>query len=614
MKYWPILILLLSADPVRAQVQIDGRNSYSLAGNVFIMKEDGSPLSINGSWEDYTQGKFKPIAITDNSFNIGFVRNVYWVAIPLGNRSDSPQSFEAGIDNGGVFHLEFYLLSADGRLIDKHLTGTNYAFATRAIPNRHFYFPVTLAPGMGAVILYRIDMRGNGLHIPMQLLKKGEIQLAESRLALFYCFFSGWLFFVSFFSLLAFVLTKARVYLFYCLYVTSYWMFFVGDGNFDVEWLYPHWPVLTTIAPAIYALCICFFMLLFMSDFLLLRSTHAGLYRLSRVWALLIVSVMILLPCGFVFSTNINLRVFVFFYCLATAIGAWSIQIYCIVRRIRDKFKPAYLYGVALIGVILAGAFYMSHVLGIVPDLIPTYLYISLAFAIEITLLSFALVYSYDFYKKQSQHLSLALASQKLEFSTQLLRVQETEQKRIARDLHDELGGNLAAIKMNLQSMHLKDGDSGKMIQLIDIASASARNIAHNLMPPEFEKTKMTELLQNYFNKLNREGKLCFNFFSTGDDDHFDKQDDLIIYRICLELTNNIIRHSRASEATIQLINYDSYLELMVEDNGKGFADANSDGIGLKNIRSRVDYLMGRMEIDTGEHGTTIMIKLPYKK
>jgi len=614
MRSWFILILFLLSNRIQAQVHLDGRNSYSLDGNVFILKESEKLLSIGESWEYFTQKKFNPITSSGNSINLGFVRDVYWLAIPVKNTSIDSQSLEAGIDNGGIFHLEFYLLYADGRLIDKHITGTNYDFDSRAIPNRHFYFPINLEPGIGAVIFYRIDMRGNGFHIPMQLLKKDYIRVRESRISIYYAFFSGWLVFVSFFSFLTYLLTKDRVYIFYCLYITSYCLFFIGDGNFDVVWFYPHWPSLGTISPTIYALCICFFMLLFMSDFLHLKTTHKKLFILSRIWALLLISVMILLPCAYVFSTNIGLRIFVFYYCLILAAGAWGIQIYCIIRRIADKYKPAYLYGVALIGVFLAGAFYVLHVLNVVPDLLPAFFYTSVGFAIEIIMLSFALVYSYNFFKTRHQELSMTLARQKLDFSQQLLQVQEIEQKRIAEDLHDELGGNLAAIKMNLQSLEFNEENSKKIIQLIDKASNNARNIAHNLMPPEFEKTKMIELLHNFFNKLNREGGISFIFYTSGGDNHFDKQAELIIYRIILELTNNIIKHSQAAEATIQLISYDTYLEIMVEDNGRGFINADVEGIGLKNIQSRVNFLQGNITIDSSNYGTTTMIRVPYKK
>ena len=80
-----------------------------------------------------------------------------------------------------------------------------------------------------------------------------------------------------------------------------------------------------------------------------------------------------------------------------------------------------------------------------------------------------------------------------------------------------------------------------------------------------------------------------------------------------MELTGNILKHSGATEATIQFIYFDKHLEIMVEDNGVGFSGSQSNGIGLKNIQTRVNYLSGNMKIDSGANGTTVMLQVPYK-
>jgi len=203
---------------------------------------------------------------------------------------------------------------------------------------------------------------------------------------------------------------------------------------------------------------------------------------------------------------------------------------------------------------------------------------------------------------------------QKQEAARQVLIAQEAEQKRIAEDLHDELGGNLAAIKMAIQRFSLPVSQSAEMNFLIDKASTNARNISHNLMPPEFTETSLKDLMENTFRRLNTECDTHFYFYYTGSNHHFDKQEELMIYRIIMELTNNIIKHAKATESTIQFIYHEKHLALVIEDNGKGFYNDSSKGIGLKNIQSRVNYLNGSLDIDSGNHGTTIMIRIPYKK
>lgn len=617
MKGWllPILLLFQTTYPVAAQIVLNQQNTYALNGHVSVLVEEMRPLSIAEIWRAYEQKKFMPIATPNNNIDSGFARHIYWLAIAVNNNAAATQNMEAGIDNGGIFGIAFYVVDDNGRLLTHYITGTNYDFSTRPIKSRHFFFPLHVSPNESAVIFFRIDMRGDELHLPLRLQQLGYNQSAEVHLPLFYAFYSGALVFVVLFGFIAFLGTKDKVYLFYALYVLSYCLSFLGSGNFDVIWLYPHLPALATLSPTIYGLSLCIFMLLFMNRFLQLKHMHPKLSVLSQVWVVLLLGTMVLLPIGYVWFTNIALRLLIFYCCFVAIVGALCLQMYCIIIRIRDKYQPAYLYGAASVFVVLVFVLYVIRVLNLIPDIVPAYVYLPVGLGMEILILAFALIYSYNFHKQKHEQLSLSFAEEQLNFSKQLIQLQEAEQKRIAQDLHDELGGNLAALKMNLQSLPLPNEDlTNNIIQLIDKASDNARHIAHNLMPPEFEETKLCALLTTFFSRLNGEGGIQFHFYTTGEEGHFTKQEDLMIYRIAMELTNNIIKHSAATEATLQFIYYDSYLEMMAEDNGKGFANSSSNGLGLSNVQSRVSFLHGKMNIDSSPHGTTIMIKVPYQQ
>ena len=285
------------------------------------------------------------------------------------------------------------------------------------------------------------------------------------------------------------------------------------------------------------------------------------------------------------------------------------------IEKAIQRYRPAYFYLVAILYLWFGAIQYVINILGInVKEQIekqPNDLQIGII--IETIIVFLGIIYRYNFFKKEKEELTFQLQEEKIRTTQEILATQEAEQKRIAQDLHDELGGSLAALKMTLQSFSLPDEQAKTLNRLVDTASSNTRNIAHNLMPPEFENTSLEELLDKLYQRLNTEGVINFHFLSTGSNHRLNKQDELIIYRIIMELTNNIIKHASATEATIQLIYYETYLELMAEDNGKGFAEEKSDGIGLKNIKSRIDYLRGKLNIDSANRGTTIMIQVPYK-
>jgi signal transduction histidine kinase len=276
----------------------------------------------------------------------------------------------------------------------------------------------------------------------------------------------------------------------------------------------------------------------------------------------------------------------------------------------RKGFKPA-LFLLAGQLLFLAGAILRTLFIGMNQHFFPPSVF-EIGLIAEIIIISYGLMYRYNQYKKEKEKLALELQEERIRTAKEILNTQEQEQKRIAADLHDELGGNLAAIKMTLQSFHLPAKQEETMNYLIDKASNSTRHIAHDLMPPEFENTNLLELLDKFYLRLNTEGKINFHFHSTGAVHPFHKQEELMIYRIILELTNNIIRHSKATEATIQFIYYDDQLEIMVEDNGMGISKDTPGGIGLKTVQSRLDYLCGNMNIDSGAKGTTVIIQIPY--
>ena len=195
----------------------------------------------------------------------------------------------------------------------------------------------------------------------------------------------------------------------------------------------------------------------------------------------------------------------------------------------------------------------------------------------------------------------------------QILRSQEQERERIARDLHDQLGSTLATIKMQLQSWLTESYQAAQAITLLDKASADVRNIAQNLMPVDFAETNLHTILQSLFYRLNNEGVIQFTLYHTEQPARLAKQYELVVFRIILELVTNIVKHSGARDASVQLVYYERALKLLVEDSGKGFNTTNQKGLGLKNIRSRVKYLKGSMHIDSSHKGTTTVIHLPYE-
>lgn len=216
------------------------------------------------------------------------------------------------------------------------------------------------------------------------------------------------------------------------------------------------------------------------------------------------------------------------------------------------------------------------------------------------------------------QQLKETEQNQQLHLAKALLEGEERERKRIAGDLHDGLGGMLAGVKINLSritqanSAAIFSNDLPKVITQLDNSVNELRRIARNMMPETLVssglETALKDICESY---LSEKLKLSFQALNIQKNIPLEKQ--VTIYRIVQELITNAIRHADSQNILVQCSQQDKVFHITVEDDGKGFIKAEIDGkgIGLTNVKNRVDYLNGQIEISSAlNEGTTINIEL----
>ncbi len=223
----------------------------------------------------------------------------------------------------------------------------------------------------------------------------------------------------------------------------------------------------------------------------------------------------------------------------------------------------------------------------------------------------------------QGQKLEKVLKDQELNSIDAMITGQEKERQRIADDLHDNLGGLLATLKWNFQ--HLKDNtkkiptEEGDLLtktdDLIEETYQKVRRIAHARNAGVPAKEGLVPAVKNFAQKVSLVNKLAIDVEDHGMEERLENSLEITLFRIIQELTTNIIKHSQATQATIHLTNRQNELNIMVEDNGKGFIlqdKQKNAGMGLNSIEKRVEYLNGVITIDSvlGK-GTTIIIDIP---
>ena len=218
----------------------------------------------------------------------------------------------------------------------------------------------------------------------------------------------------------------------------------------------------------------------------------------------------------------------------------------------------------------------------------------------------------------ESQKLATVLKEQELVSIDAMIEGQEKERQRIANDLHDDLGGLMATIKLHFNALKVKNSPElfDNTTNLLDEAYQKIRSIAHTKNSGVIAKQGLLKAVKNMAEKISVSNKIQVNVMDHGLENRLENSLELTIFRIIQELITNVIKHANATETTIHLTNHDDCLNIMIEDNGKGFNQSQittkNKGMGISSIDKRIEHLKGKMTIESEiNKGTTIIIDIP---
>ena len=204
--------------------------------------------------------------------------------------------------------------------------------------------------------------------------------------------------------------------------------------------------------------------------------------------------------------------------------------------------------------------------------------------------------------------------------SARLLHAQEDEQRRIARELHDEVGQTLSAVKMELSVAGRRLERTGNDAQLladalssVDSALRTVRDLSHLLHPSALDDLGLVAALESQLADFGRRHDITVEFVHDGFESRHGDEIERAVYRIVQEALTNVARHAHARCVRVELRAKSGACHLVVEDDGVGFDVADAErpgrrrGLGLLGIRERVSQLQGRVQIQSGRRGGTRM-------
>lgn len=570
--------------------------------------------------KDFEQGKFT--ALRGNFINFGRTSEPIWVHFSntgIENRND----LMLEIDNAHIYEIKIYRANTQGINTLIYHTGTNQLFKNRAFLSRNFVFQIPENNTQKTDYFISLDRSPDVLKFNIKLFERDEYLLYHNLIYWFYGGFTGILIFIMIFNIFLRLTLNDSLHTWYSLYILFVLLFVLADTGLGYEFLWSNRPGLNKHIRTFVGMPAFFLQLHFMQLFISQTQNNSKVYNAVNwnKWGFVLLSII----SAFYYIFNISSSEFVLdFFNIAYSVAYFSGIILVgisLAEKIHARNKIGLIYLLAIFPLMLQVLVVMLSRWKLIAIPIDTSLTMSISILLEIIILTLGLTIRYNYFKLEKDKLELALIGQQKATIEKVLSTQEEERRRIAGDLHDDLGGTLASIKGILSGINPASNiNQIEMLsnsqKLLDKACDDLRFIAHDLMPSDFSNTQLNEAIEEFLDKLKISSEIEFSYTSGGIYRELDKYLELNIYRILNELIHNIKKHSKAKNASVQLIYHEDFIQLMVEDNGQGFDcrahETKSMGLGLKNIQSRIDYIKGKIYFDSGKQGTTVTCNVPY--
>lgn len=563
----------------------------------------------------------------ETAINSGFSNDYYWMIFTLKNPFAAEKDLFFQFNNPYLNVIQIWKKTPTGFGEIAH-TGSTLPFNTRPYTYHDFVLPIRLGAGEVRTLLIMADKRGEIFSAKPQLMDANTFKDKEQKLYLMFGVIIGIMLFNIVINLFLGVSLKDGIHFLYALYICAALLWLFSSMGVDFQYFYPDTPALIAIAQPITGGITMILMAQLAIVFLQLGK--------GRSWVKLLLNTgkytaMIQTPFWYIIyhrfyhlnwlkqlQSNLFL---VAISCIAVGMIAAAIE------RIRQGYKPAWFYLAAIL-YLAFGIFKTCFIiLGSrdISELISPPTAVQQGLMIESIIIFIGIIYRYNTYKGEREKLQIKLSEQRIEMMQQIVAAQEEERKRLAQDLHDDVGATLSTLLLHITNVPdtpewgtpFVRSYSERGINIAQKALGDLRLISHDLVPKDFALLGLFHVLRNKIEELNQIGNIKFWINAEGDDKGINDIFSITIYRIINELINNIVKHAIAANATIDISIGETHITVIIEDDGIGWNapyNSSDNGIGLRNIRSRVDFLNGAINIDGNKNGTTVIVEIPLNQ
>jgi signal transduction histidine kinase len=594
--------------------------AYNLKDLVYFFEEK-EPLSWDQAYQKLESGEFE--LLEGNVFSRGFTESIWWFAFRLENPADSEVEMVISPYPPFAEVLNYFAIREDGTLAREIKSGTQVVRTQRNVNYRLFYFDMLVPPGESMYCLLRMDTRGRHTFTVFYLDTEWQFWNDEVRRTILYGENLGRVTFIIFLGFILLFYFKKRLYLYFALYLVAHQVIFLDMDAYLYEWY--QGPIYNNAAPLIvpfFSLVLALFVVYFNLEYFSIKRLKGTVFHFISYWIKAIWIMLLLVLSTLGFPSGYGLKIFIYEISIYFAMATLVLTLWVCINQFKNKRWEALFAFVA--NAFLSGGmwFYFISILGWYYYHPYEMVFQGYGGLFNAAILVVGMVHQYHQTQKEKDKIAQEQINTEREILKHSIQAQETERHRIAKDLHDDLGGNLALIKLKMElfaDKHLGNGDMtefGDLVIMMEDSCKDLRYISYELMPSDFSSKVLRTMIEELVEKINAQQKLRFSY-EVGDFPALDMDVKINLFRIIKELTNNILKHSEATEAKIKLEmdEFSKELKLVVEDNGKGIPneilDGKVTGMGLSNLKSRVSFLDGRLEIQSSGLGTRVSVWVP---
>ena len=549
--------------------------------------------------------------------NMGDGDESHWVVFDSKHQGRATQQVVMEVYSSKLDAIECFLFSQQKLIRSTPVYSWKTPVWNRDLPYRAFTYKLEMMPNERQTILLRVVKKNGVLSIPIRLHEQKHFTASVQREYFMHGLTQGVMLLAFGLGIALFLLSKQWLYFFYAGHIVGIAVLLLAENHYLNQYLLDYskliaGPSAWAIGAMISIVCHTCFSWLFLKTGIFNRTIWALLG-----WGIIAIAGTVLGWLSVGFPLTDALAQFVLLFCLSYILIAFTL----LLRSVYRRTPGAYLYMAAISPFWILALLTVLNILGNIPWFWFVKEIIDYGPVLEVAILCVGLAYTFQRDQREKLKGQLIISRLNEEVRSAHTDGQGAERKRIAYDLHDNLGGMVSAIRLTIEAMDASTFSQKEhevyqhVLGMTRQAYNEIRLLSHNLQPDELEKFGLAQALQRLMAKLNNSQSIQFSL-SMPPADRLAKDLEFNLYSICMELANNIIKHSQATEASFEFILRNGQMQVLVSDNGQGFIHNNtSDGMGMRTVQERTEQMGGTLNIHSrpGE-GTLFEFSIPLSR